>query len=264
MGSLIFTTKFNKNDGLVISPKELIEMYFFGIKMVDTQGNVISQHVIKKFIRASQEEVEKWLNIKLQRQIVREVKDYFRSDWYAWGYVRTTYPAVEVRVLDGFIGETKQISYPKEWLSVRQTNDGELYHRHIYLVPSTNSPTNHQVVFTGITPHIALTASPQVPNYWHMEYVTGFCKTPSDLYNFIGMLAAINIFYLMGDIILGKPGIASQSIGIDGLSQSNSAHNMGYGNRIKGYLQLMNGVNGKDGMKERLYNYYKGFTISCF
>jgi hypothetical protein len=264
MGNLTFTTKFIKNDGLVMSPKELIEMYFFGIKMVDTSGNVISQQVIKNFIRSSQEEVEKWLNIKIQRQIIREKKDFYRNDWYAFGYLRTTYPVVSASKLDGYIGETKQISYPKEWLSVRTTNDGELYHRHIYLVPSTNSPTNHMVVFTGITPHIALTFSQMVPNYWDIEYVTGFCTVPPDLYNFIGMLAAINIFYLMGDIILGKPGIASQSIGIDGLSQSNSAHSLGYGNRIKGYLQLMNGDGGKGGMKEKLYNYYKGFTVSCF
>jgi len=55
----------------------------------------------------------------------------------------------------------------------------------------------------------------------------------------IGKLAAINIFHQLGDIILGA-GIASQSLGIDGLSQSisttSSATNAGYGARITGYL----------------------------
>jgi len=200
----------------------------------------------------------------MQRQVIREQKDFYRSDWFAWGYIRTTYPCVEATMCEGFIGETKQISYPVEWLSTRKTSDGELYHRHMYLVPSTNAPVSHQVVYTGITPHLALTSSPQVPNYWHVEYTTGFCKVPADLLNFIGMLAAINVFHIMGDIILGTPGISSQSIGIDGLSQSNSAHTAGYGNRIKGYLAMMNGENGKDGLKERIYNYYKGFTVSAF
>jgi|GEM_PF-1964537 len=264
MPDITFNTKFGKITGLVISPQELIETYFYGIKLTDPAGITISYETIKKFILAAQEEVEKWLNIKLLRQIIREEKDFIRNDWYAWGYVRTTYPVVQALVLDGYIGSTKQISYPVEWLDSRKTSDDELYHRHIYLVPSTNAPVAHQVVYTGLTPHIALTYSAQVPNYWSVEYVTGFCKMPNDLLNFIGMLAAINIFYIMGDIILGVPGLSSQSIGIDGLSQSKSAHSAGYGNRIKGYLEMMNGVNNQNGLKERIYNYYKGFTVSSF
>lgn len=264
MPGLVFTTKFKKNDGLVISPDELLEKYFYGIKIADSTGATLSPKIIKQFIEAAQSEVEKWLNIKMVRQIIREDKDFQRNDWYAWGYIRTTYPVVEAMSLDGYIGETKQISYPKEWLSSRKTSDGELYSRHLYLVPSTNSPVSHQVVYTGITPHLSLTSAPQVPNYWKLEYVTGFCKIPADLSNFIGMLAAINIFHIMGDIILGTPGIASQSIGIDGLSQSYSANSSGYGGRIKGYLEMMNGSNGQGGLTERIYNYYKGFTVSSF
>ena len=263
-GSLSFTSKFKKKDELILSPQELLNTYFYGIQITESQGTSMSSEVIKRFIQAAQEEVEKWLGIKIAKQIITEDKDFHRNDWYSWGYIRTTYPCSKGLSLDGYIGEVKQIQYPTEWLSVRHTSDGELYHRHLYLVPSTNSPSPSMVVYTGMTPHLSLTGSITVPNYWRISYETGFCKVPKDLLNFIGMLAAINIFHIMGDIILGAPGVSSQSIGIDGLSQSYSAKSDGYGGRIKGYLEMMNGTNGRDGLKERVYNYYKGFTVSSF
>jgi hypothetical protein len=264
MPTLSFNTKFKKNEGLVISPQELLDLYFYGITIKEPNGSNMPISTIKQFILSAQSEIEKWLGIKLIRQVVSEQKDFYRNDWYSWGYIRTTYPCVSPISLDGYIGDVKQISYPTEWLSARKTSDGELYHRHIYLVPSTNSPTSHQVVYTGITPHLSLMGNGQVPNYWHLEYETGFCKIPHDLLNAIGMLAAINIFYIMGDIIMGNPGIGNQSISIDGLSQSLSAKSDGYGARIKGYLEALNGTSSGGGLKEKLYNYYKGFTISSF
>lgn len=269
MPNLTFNSSFNKNEGVVISPEELLDLYFYGISVTEPGGSTMPKSTLKQFIVAAQKEVEKYLNIKLVRQVIREQKDFDRNDWQSWGYIRTTYPCVKANSLDGYIGETKQISYPKEWLSTRKTSDGELFHRHVYLVPSTNSPASHQVVYTGITPHLSLSYSRHVPNYWTIEYETGFCKVPEDLLNAIGMLAAVNVFHIMGDLILGA-GIASQSIGIDGLSQSisttSSATNAGYGARITGYLEALNGksVNDPNGLLKKLYNYYKGFTFNSF
>lgn len=261
MGQLTFTAKFHKNSGLILNPQELLDLYFYGVAIIEPSGTKMPMSTIEHYIRSSQEQVEKWLGIKFQKQIIKEQKDFDRNDWYNWGYIRTTYPAVKALSLEGFIGETKQITYPAEWLNVRKTNDGELYHRHVYLVPSSNSPSSTQVVYTGIAPHLSLTWNQRVPNYWSVEYETGFCKVPSDLLEFVGLLSAIRLFHVMGDLILGA-GIASQSISIDGLSQAiattSSATNAGYGSRILGY------VNEIKQLKEMLYNYYKGFTFSAF
>jgi hypothetical protein len=71
----------------------------------------------------------------------------------------------------------------------------------------------------------------------------------------VGMIASMGPFNIAGDMIAGA-GIASQSIGIDGLSQSvsttSSATNAGYGARI---IQYQKDV--KDQIKH-LQNYYKG------
>ena len=266
MPTLKFNTKNLKESGLVINAQELLDLYFYGIQIKEPNGTSMPISTINTFIKSAQDEIEKWLGIKLIRQVVREQKDFFRNDWYQWGYIRTTYPCVKPLALDGYIGETKQISYPKEWLSVRKTSD-DLYRRHLYIVPSTNSPVSHQAVYSGITPNLSISINAQVPNYWHIEYETGFCKVPADLINLIGLLASINLFHIMGDLILGA-GIASQSIGIDGLSQSisttSSATNAGYGARIQGYIEQINGTPSKPGLKDRLYNYYKGFTVSSF
>mgnify|MGYP000160127553 FL=1 len=61
---------------------------------------------------------------------------------------------------------------------------------------------------------------------------------PMDLINLTGKLATFGPLGIAGDLILGA-GIAAQSIGVDGLSQSisstSSATNAGYGARILQY-----------------------------
>ena len=257
MGSLVFSLPFKKNDGLIISPQELLDLFFYGIPIREPGGQSISQETIRNFIFAAQAEIEKYLNTKLVRQIVTEEKDWFRNDWVQWGYIRTTYPVVEPISLNGFLGTQLQVQYPKEWLSARKTSDGELYHRHIYLVPNSNSPTTQgSVIYQGILPNFGYFGSTLIPNYWTMSFVTGFCKVPRDLLNIVGMMAALNLFVVMGDIIL-SPGVTSQSISIDGLSQNISV-NSGYSSRIKQYLESIKTT------LERLKNYYGGFTVSSF
>jgi len=127
------------------------------------------------------------------------------------------------------------------------------------LVPGNSSARTNAIVYSGKTPHLGYLGRTQIPNYWRITYCTGFNKIPNDLKNFIGKLAAINIFHILGDLILGA-GIASQSIGIDGLSQSisttSSATNAGYGARIIGYSDDLKR------QKTTLEAYYRGFNMT--
>jgi len=62
------------------------------------------------------------------------------------------------------------------------------------------------------------------------------------LVDYIGMNASIQIFNILGDIVLGA-GIASISLSIEGLSQSigttSSAENSAYSARIRMYLEQL-------------------------
>lgn len=235
MPSQTFTIVVGKNDGLVISPTELIEIYFFGTPLTEEDGKFMPEHVIRMYIKSAQDEIEGYINHKLLKQIVTETRDYNRQEYWDWGFIRTNSPVNKVESIVGKISDVSQIVYPKEWYSVRQSSDGISNYRNIYIVPASQGMAQ----YTGMTAQIGFLGVSSIPQYWHLKYCTGFNRVPDDLINIIGKLAAINIFHILGDIILGA-GIASQSIGIDGLSQSisttSSATNAGYGARITGYL----------------------------
>lgn len=254
MPSQTFKIIVGKNNGLIISPAELLEIYFFGIPMKTQDGKQMPDHVIEMYIRSAQEELEGYLNLKLTKQIVEETRSFNRQDYLDWGFVRTSYPVVTPISMIGKLNAVQQVTYPQEWLSARQTNDGHSYFRQISLIP--NGGTAAQ--YTGITPHVGFFGQSNIPQYWNLKYCTGFEKVPSDIINAVGKLASINLFHIMGDLILGA-GIASQSIGIDGLSQSisttSSATNAGYGARVQGYLTDL-----KTGLS-RLKDKYNGFQM---
>ena len=252
---LNFDIVYNVNDGLIFSPSEFIDMYLYGIPLIDKQGNSIPTSLITNIIKSAQQEVENWLSVKLNKQVIFEEKDYFREDWLSWGYLRTTYPVNEVFELKGFVNSIQQMDLPKEWLSCRKSND-EIKFRQVHVIPITASTIQTSNIYNGVVP-LGFFQNNNIPNYWKIIYISGFDTIPLDLYNFIGKLASLNIFHIMGDLILGAPGITAKSISIDGLSQSYSTQS-GFKNRIDGYLKDL------AESKDKLYTFYKGITIlSC-
>ena len=253
----------DKNTGLPISATELEGMFFFGISIKDQSGNRMSEQDINFNIRSAMEEMEGFLNIKMVRQVIKENVQFSRNDFRHWGYVPTTYPVACPSKLVGFLGKIEQVTYPSSWLTVKKSNDGIAYHRSMYMVPSSDAVAvdNNSVIYSGVAPHVNYYGSSQVPFYWDVTYVTSFDRIPEDILMIMGKWATINIFAQLGDIILGA-GIASQSLGIDGLSQSisttSSATSSGYGSRIIQY---------KEDIKKslpRLASKYKGMTLtSC-
>lgn len=254
-----FEVSFNNISDLVLTPTELRDLYMWGVQIQDKDGVELPNNVIQHYIKFAQEQLENYLGIKLLPQTIKESIHFNLQNWKNWGYVRVTYPVVCPKKLTGLLNRVRQIDVPSEWLSSKKTPDGKLYHRNIFIIPSgDSSPQTYATIFSGTVSQYGLVNSNFVPNYWEVEYITGFEKVPGDLKNVIGRLAAINLFHIAGDLILGA-GIASFSIGIDGLSQSisttSSATNAGYGARIQGYWN--------DLKRELplLKDYYRGFMI---
>ena len=236
MPSITLQCPYSQNE-LTVSPDEVLETYFFGIKLIGKDGQTLSNQVIRNFIQVATEDVEDLLSIKVLPQIVSEDKDFWLDEWTAWGYIRVAYPVKKPYDLKGYINDVVQITYPQEWLSTRKSSE-ETYFRNLYLVPTNGTATTNSAIFSGVTPHLGFFGNKQIPNYWRVVYCTGFSKMPKDLLNYIGKLASIDLFNIAGDMIL-DPGIGSQSIGIDGLSQSVSTVRSGkdsiYGARITSY-----------------------------
>lgn len=260
MPTFSYSLPYKINTDLVLSPQELDQKYFFGVNIQNGAGGQIDNSTKEYYIRNAQKEIENFLEIKLTPQIIEEKLDYRIDDFKNWSYLRVSYPVKKAFSLKGFINTIQQIEYPQEWLSVRQTNDEIGLSRHIYLVPGgTSSIQSNAVVFNGVTPNAGWFGNRQVPFYWNVQYCTGFTKVPEDILAAIGYFAAIPLFAIAGDLILSA-GIASLSLGLDGLSQSisstSSATNAGYGARIIEYRNILKPL------LISLRSRYKGITMT--
>lgn len=258
MSTVNYDISYNADAELVFSPKHLRELYLFGVNIRDESDNEISDDTYRFYIKSAQKEIANYLALKLQRTVVEETQDFSATDWKRWGYVKCDFSIVCPISLQGFLNTVKQITYPPSWLSTKRIDDQGLYHRNLFVVPAGDATTHSEaILYSGLIPQLGHLASRTIPNYWNVKYITGFQIVPADILNAIGRLASINLFHIAGDLIIGA-GIASQSIGIDGLSQSisttSSATNAGYGARITGYV---------DDLKKqmpKLKAYYRGFS----
>lgn len=248
-----------------MSASDLKEIYFFGVEIKDNAGNDLPDSTIEFYIKQKQKEVENLLKIKFQCELIDDNCSYYRDD-YRGGLpiIHTRYPVNKPLSLTGFYKNVEQINYPENWLSSHSNSDG-YYMKRVSIVPTSGSAvgTSQDVILTGVTTSYygSLGHYNTLPDYWATQYVTGFNSEnyPWDLVGMVGMMAAIPVFAIAGDLILGA-GIASQSLGIDGLSQSvsstSSATSAGYGSRIIEYRKAI------DETMKKMKNIYKGLTFT--
>lgn len=269
MGVITFNIKSKVDTHQVFSAKDIKDMFLTGLPL--DKLNLISDDVYDFYINSAIEFIENQLCLKLNKQIITENKDFFLDDWQQWNYVKTTYPAVLALSLQGFLGTTKQVDYPKGWLSCRKTSDGVLYSRNIYMVPTQNSTQSELIVYSGIMPNAGFfTGHRQIPNYWNIKYITGFDKIPANILQAIGMVASIPLLGIISDMLIrGNKnmgglgyGVSSKSISLDGLSQSVSTYANGqtglFGARIKQMSEQL-GIRGEQGLLQQLIDYYGSF-----
>lgn len=263
MPTLSLEFKYRKNEGLVVSPGELQALYLYGITIQDRSGKELSEETYRFFIQSAQSEIEKYLGLKLNKQIYTESLDFYGDEFRSFGYIQTTYPVAKPMKLTGFLGQVKQIEYPTQWLSSRKSSDEETYYRRIFIVPTQSAivETNGvSMLYSGVLPNIGMMGWSHIPNYWNAEYCTGFSVIPKDILDVIGKIASISVLNIAGDIALGQSALASYSLSLDGLSQSiattNSATNAAYGARIGQYTKDIKDALGK------LKSYYTGIRAT--
>lgn len=259
--SLISKTK--KNTGIIMSPQEMDAMYVYGSQMYSKDGTALSNEVKRTYIMAAQQEIEKYLNIRFQRELITETISYHRDDyWQTFPILKTNFPVVKPLTMIGLVGKIEQLIYPSQWLYTSTSSEG-VYSKRISVVPNGSSMAqgNGDVILTGMTAQVGLQSFSNIPDYWTMQYTTGWGRKdiPMDLVNVVGKFASIGLFNIMGDLILGA-GIASMSLSVDSLSQSisttSSAENSGFSSRIIMYQKEI-----KESLT-RLKNIYKGISFT--
>ena len=225
MAQLTLTIKYKKNTGLVFSVADIWSMYLYGIAIEGGQGSSFSNEAIRRYIEMAQKQVENWFNLRFCKQLVDQTITYYRSDyWQQFPILQTNYPVRIPLSMIGMLNKMEQIIYPQGWLFCEYDTAMNQGKRRISVVPTGSSTTqgNAQIILTGITSQVGMQRFDYIPDYWRVQYITGWDidEMPMDLLNIVGMLATFGPLNIAGDLVLGIAGVSSQSLSIDGLSQS--------------------------------------------
>jgi hypothetical protein len=216
--------------------KDITGDYLFGIPLVDEDGNKYSASNIEKWIAKAVGWLESELQVSIVPTAVFESHDYNIDDYQEFCYIQLyRYPVISVEALIAEYAGQPVMTFPADWIHIYK-NSGQLQ-----LVPTTGNLS--QVLLgqgNGVLLPLITNRMSKMPHLFKVNYTVGFPVggIPSDIVDIIAMKACIGILNIMGDILLGA-GIASQSVSMDGLSESitttQSAENSAYSARIRQY-----------------------------
>jgi len=245
--------------GNILTISELKQVFLFGLDLTDDAGNPFPDAMFEWGIRSAIAWLERRLDILIRPTVFTDERyDYYRGDYLTWTIINLREsPVISVEAVKVmWPSNTAVIEFPADWIQLRP-DAGQ-----VNIVPS--SGTLSQVLLTAGGSFLSLVASGRdfVPNILSVDFTAGFAEgqVPQDIRDAIGKLAAFAPLNVAGDLIVGA-GIASTSIGIDGLSQSinttSSATNAGYGARLTQYEKELKMV------MPVLEKYYKGLRLTA-
>lgn len=235
----------------IISIEELKEFYLFGVDLTNDQGLPYPNSMLTHYIKSAVDWLEKKIQIPiLPRRYVEECHDYYQPDYnkYIWLKLLNS-PVIGVEECKLVLpGEQAVKVFEKDWLHLERF-DGQLQ-----MVPGTGTAGTILLGASGAWLPLIYGNNKFIPDVFRVTYEAGFGRPsnpdsvgrpdpeldifPQNIRHCVGMIASLGPFNIAGDMIAGA-GIASSSIGIDGLSQSvsttASATNAGYGARIIQY-----------------------------
>lgn len=240
----------------IISVEELKEIYLFGLDLTNDQGIPYPDSIYEHYIIAAVGQLEVKLDIPIIEKVITEEEyDYYREDVSHFMYVfLNEYPVIsleEMKIV--FPSNNEILDVPLEDIHLRK-DSGQ-----VQVVPSVTS--NYSYAFNnfpiGTLPYSRMGIR-HIPAYYRMSYTAGLDPVPGNIKDVIGKMASFGPLNIAGDL-LGGAGIASQSLSIDGLSQTfnttSSATNAGYGARLLQYSKEL-----KEVIPE-LRRYYKGIRL---
>lgn len=258
-------------DELEVSPKpalptpdEIRRTTLYGIPLVDSDGHLYSDEAIQSALDVGRGWVEEICHMLIgkpdpadvtrllpylvssevnhpTRDILDEPYDLEPQVFANFGYLQLRKrPIVAMEQLSIKIGDQTVFEFPKEWLEVY----GEA--AQIRIVPATAAhlPTSaYGLAFPSLMSSRGLLgqrASQPLPGVIRATYRAGLTRLPDELRRAIMHKAGYDILNTISDAVIA--GIASQSISLDGLSQSvqttSSAENSTYSPNM-GFLKKM-------------------------
>lgn len=265
----------------LISIEELKTFYLFGLDLTNDAGEEYPDSLYAFWIKNAVSWLERKLDIPILPTVIEEERhDYYRDDYDKFIYLQLNrYPFISIEEVKLVLpGEQVVQVFEKSWVHP-QRDCGQLQ-----LVPGTGTAGTILLGRGGQFIPLVFGNSKFIPDAFRVKYTAGFGKPPPGSYGFqpgtnppsvshpdpqldkfpdvlvelVGKIASFGPLNIAGDL-LGGAGVASQSIGIDGLSQSfnttSSATSAGYGARLIQYRQEI-----KDQIPT-LYRHYHGNRV---
>ncbi len=250
-----------------LTPKWLKENYLTGLKLVDETGAEYPDAFYETHMQNAVRKIEKITTVSiLEETLTGEQHDYRVSDYMQWAFLQLfKAPVRSVENLRAVypLGETIQ-SFPDEWIRL------EAMHGQIHLVPSSGSLGNIIIGQGGSFLPLIYGGLSYMPSLWEVDYTVGFDPDdfPREVAEAIAKWACIDILSIASDLV--RPiGINSESVAIDGLSQSQSYLAPAFKQRIDRYNQDLYGPEGRNqefkttsGLLKQIHDYHFAFNLA--
>jgi hypothetical protein len=241
----------------------LKKKYLTGLIMCDDRGQELGDDIYEHWLITAITKLEEITNVDvLLRVITAETHDYRVNDYVAYGFLQLhRVPALDVTSVRAVYptGQTIQV-FPHEWVRLEQV------HSQLHLVPT--SGTLSQVILGQGADYLPLIYSGlgYLPQLWEVDYSSGFDPdaVPRSIIDAIAKLASLELLQVMSDTV-APIGQSSQSLSVDGLSQSRSYQIPAFQARIAAYkadLGLQGGDPGKGGLLGQIRNNYLGIVMA--
>lgn len=204
----------------LLTVDDLINRYLFGIELKDYKtGKPIPTETLQHFISTSVSYLEHKLDIIIMPRTFTERYDYNANDYENFSFIQLKKrPVSEIVTMKAkFANNQELIDYPKSWF-VLEPEAGQMQ-----LTPVQGTFSGLVVSQSGSSMPLMFGQHGQWPHLFEIVYKAGFCadQIPILINDMIGMQASIRVFEIMGDILFG-PGVASESVGLDGANVSRS------------------------------------------
>lgn len=263
-------TDFGKREPL-LTVEMFKRRFLHGVDLRDADGNELEDQAIQDYIDIAIDYIQHELNCPILEKEYTYYEDYMLQNYKQFAFMQLPiYPLIAVDKVTLTFGYDEDVDaaitpsnpalgveFPKNWYKV-YASSGQLQ-----LLPTV--ATVNSLILRGSGYTMRALRGDYLPQILKIEYRAGFGtnEIPVLINQAIGLMAGIYVLQVLGDIgPSGAAGLSSQSVSLDGMSQSLSsaisATNNLFGATILKYTDLLN----KQVLKV-LKRKYKRIPLGC-
>lgn len=217
-----------------ITPKYLRDNYLTGLVLL-VSGVPMADPIYEEKLNNALSRVQDLTMVDIvPRVIVAEEHDYHANDYLRFAYVKVNRrPVRSVQQVRAVYPTGQSIqTFPNEWVKL-DPNGGQ-----INLVPTAGTLSQVIIGQGGDFLPLIYGAVQYMPHLWQIDYTSGLCDGTSDIPRTVAeaicKMACIELLQVASDTIR-PPGQTSNSLSVDGLSQSRGYNSPAFKARLDAY-----------------------------